>query len=176
MATKKEEKHASNADNPKQDPKSQEAPKQDPLSKLPKEAQEKLKKIKEKLDKYQKNVLEKFDKYIMGIALMPPPKPKENEKVDKDKVYLLILVDDSDSKKMSKLELKDKLTAILNTMAQDVDKSFVTQTIILSELWQSCYDGKTEVLQSFAVSAPVYDTGMLAAIKISEIQIGRAHV
>jgi uncharacterized protein (UPF0332 family)/predicted nucleotidyltransferase len=151
----------------KQDPK--DAGKADPLAKLPKEAQEKLKKIKEKLDKYQKNIIDKFDKYIMGLALMPPPKPKEGEKVDKDKVHLLILIDDSDSKKMGKNELKDKLTAILNTMAQEVDKNFVTQTVILSELWQSCYDGKSDVLQSFAVSAPVFDTGMLAAIKISEI-------
>ncbi len=34
---------------------------------------------------------------------------------------------------------------------------------------QSCYDGKQDLLQLIAVSAPVYDGGMLGAIKLSEI-------
>src|SRR3989338_5147254 len=78
-----------------------------PLPQLSKEQEEKLKEIKTKLDKFQKQVIEKFDKYIMGVALMPPPQPKQGEQIDKDRINVLILVDDSDSKKMTKLELKD---------------------------------------------------------------------
>ncbi|MCX8147351.1 MAG: nucleotidyltransferase domain-containing protein [Candidatus Woesearchaeota archaeon] len=139
--------------------------------KLPKEVKEKLKKIKEKLDEFNKQVLKKFDKYIMGIALLPPQKPSEGEQVeiDKNKINVLVLVDDSDSQKMSKVELKQKLDAIINKIAEDIDKNIAPQTIILSELWQSCYDGKYEILQTIAVSAPIYDTGMLAAIKIAEV-------
>jgi len=139
------------------------------LEKLPKEAQEKLKQIKSKLDKFQKELLKKFDKYVSGIALMPPQKKEGEEKADTDKINVVILVDDSDSQKMSKLELKEKLQSIIATSAKDIDKNIVPQVIILSELWQSCYDGKTELLQTIALSAPVYDTGMLAAIKISEV-------
>ena len=67
------------------------------------------------------------------------------------------------------MELKDKLSAIIGNVAKDIDKNMEVNTIILSELWQSCYDGKTDLLQMIALSAPVYDAGMLAAIKISEI-------
>ncbi len=141
----------------------------DPLSKLPKEAQEKLKQIKGKLDTFQKKIVSKFDKYIMGVALMPPPKPGEEKQGEKDQIKVLVLVDDSDSRKMSKFELKDKLTAIIKTIAQEIDKNLVPETIILSELWQSCYDAKYELLQVIALSAPIYDTGMLAAIKIAEV-------
>jgi len=155
-----------------------------PLAKLPKDVQEKLKAIKTKLDKFQKKILDKFDKYIMGIALLPPPKDSgpmpgmpnlnpeqkpEKKDLDKDKINVLVLVDDSDSQKMSKYELKDKLTTILSNIAQEIDKNLVTQTVILSELWQGCYDAKYDLLQLIALSAPVFDKGMLQAVKIAEV-------
>ena len=157
------------------------------VSKLPQDVQEKLKAIKTKLEKFQKKVLEKFDKYIVGIALMPPPKPEELQQLqqiqqiappqqspapkpeDKDKIHVLILVDDSDSRTMSKLELKDKLTAIISSIATEIDPNLTPQTLILSELWQNCFDAKYELLQLIALSAPIHDTGMLQAIKIAEV-------
>lgn len=87
----------------------------------------------------------------------------------KDIVNALVLVDDTDSKKMTKQELKDKLTAIIMQAAADTDKRLAPQVVILSELWQNCYDAKYELLKIIAYSAPIYDTGMLAAIKIAEI-------
>src|SRR3989338_4870354 len=90
-------------------------------SNLPKEAQEKLKEIKAKLDKFKKKVVDKFDKYIVGVSLLPPPKPKEGEQLDKSKIHVLVLVDDSDSKKMPKYELKTKITTIVKSLAEEVD-------------------------------------------------------
>src|SRR3989344_6848145 len=106
--------------------------------KLPPELQEKLKAIKDKLEKFQKTVLDKFDKYIVGIALLPPQKAKEGEKADTEKINALVLVDDSDSQKMSKQELKDKLGAIIEQIAKEIDPNLIPQTVILSELCQSC--------------------------------------
>src|SRR3989338_6628323 len=162
------------------------------ISKLPDDVQEKLKAIKSKLEKFQKRVLEKFDKYIMGMALMPPPKPEELQQLqqmqlppgqvmpplqspaepkpeDKDKIHVLVLVDDSDSRTMSKIELRDKLTTIVQSIGKEIDPNITPQTLILSELWQNCFDAKYELLQLIALSAPVYDTGMLQAIKIAEV-------
>ena len=81
---------------------------------LPKDAQKKIEEMKKKLDNFQKKVVEKFDKYILGIALMPPPKPKEGEKPD-EKVHVMTLVDDTDSKKMTKEELKMKKVFLKKT-------------------------------------------------------------
>ncbi len=136
---------------------------------IPKEAQEKLKEIKKKLEKFKDKALEKFEDYIMGLTLLPPPKPKEGEKVNKDIISVLILVDDSDSKKMSKYELREKLQSIMETTAKEVDKNITPDVVILSELWQNCYDGKNDLLQLISMGAPIHDTGMLQAIKISEI-------
>ena len=167
-------------------PQPQETKELEAISKLPTDVQEKLKTIKVKLEKFQKRVLEKFDKYIVGIALMPPPKPEELQQLqqmqspqaqplpeakpeDKDRIHVLVLVDDSDSRTMSKLELKDKLTAIVASIGTEVDPNITPQTLILSELWQNCFDGKYELLQLIALSAPIHDTGMLQAIKIAEV-------
>jgi uncharacterized protein (UPF0332 family)/predicted nucleotidyltransferase len=139
------------------------------LEDLPKEAQEKLKAIKAKLDKLQKKVVEKFEKYIVGVSLLPPPKKEEGEKEDKDKIHVMVLVDDSDSQMNSREELRDKLSTVIDKFAEEVDKNIAPQTVILSEVWQSCFDGKYELLQLIAVSAPLYDTGMLSAIKIAEV-------
>jgi uncharacterized protein (UPF0332 family)/predicted nucleotidyltransferase len=142
------------------------------LPKVSPEVEKKLKDIKQKLEKFEKEVTKKFDKYIMAISLLPPPRQDQLDKMkeeDKEKINVIILVDDSDSKTMSKMELHQKLTTIINETAKSIDKNIFPDVILLSEIWQNCYDGKYELLQMIAVSAPIYDNGMLAAIKIAEV-------
>lgn len=149
---------------------------------IPPEVAEKLKAIKQKLEKFQKNVVEKFDKYIVGITLLPPPQPPspnlppdilaEEQKryaADKDKYHTLVLIDDSEPTKMTKQELRDKLMSIMTASAKEIDPDIAPQTLLVSELWQNCYDGKYELLSLIGMSAPVYDTGLLGAIRVSEL-------
>jgi uncharacterized protein (UPF0332 family)/predicted nucleotidyltransferase len=166
----------------KDDKKAPEAPAPQHDTSLPPEVREKLAQLKAKLDKFQKATMDKFDKYIKGIALMPPPRAppahlppdvlaEEQKRFEqiKDKHHILVLIDDSEPSKMTKQELKDKLTAIMDNEAKAIDKDLIPQTLLLSEVWQNCYDAKYDWLQLIAMSAPVYDTGMLGAIKIAEI-------
>lgn len=136
---------------------------------LPKEAQEKLEQIKDKLDKLQKRAVERFGKYIAGVGLLPPEREKDGKLVSPEKINVLVLVDDTDSQKISKAELREKLQGIIQNIAHDIDKNFAPDVVIFSELWQSCFDGKYELLQMISLAAPVYDKGMFAAIKIAEI-------
>ncbi len=141
---------------------------------IPDETKKKLEEIKHKLDKFQKKAMDKFSDYILGIALLPPQKAMKDEEgnekpVDKNKINILVLIDDADSQKMSKEELKEKLSTIMQSMADEVDKNLNIETIILTEVWQSCYDAKYELLQLIAMAMPVFDKGMLAAIKIAEV-------
>jgi uncharacterized protein (UPF0332 family)/predicted nucleotidyltransferase len=173
----KQVKKEEQSQNPEQTPKG--APQQAPmtgmaqmtpeqLKNLPPEVQDKLKNIKEKLEKFQKKITSKFDKYIAGVALLPPDK-KDGKEVNLDKINVLVLIDDTDSQKMSKMELKNKLQAIIENIAKETDKNLAPKVLIYSELWQDCYDAKYETLQLIAMAAPVYDKGMLAAVKIAEI-------
>ena len=156
---------------PKKEEKTEELPKELD-EKLPPEVKKRLIQVKQKLDTFKKQAIEKFDKYIMGMALLPPPKPKPGEETkpeDKDKLNVIILIDDTEPHKMSKAELKDKLTAIMENTAKEIDKNIIPDTVLISEVWQNCYDGKYEMLQLFAMAAPIHDTGMIAAIKIAEV-------
>jgi predicted nucleotidyltransferase/uncharacterized protein (UPF0332 family) len=142
------------------------------LPPLPPELQAKLDAVQKKLVKFKEETVKQFDKYILGIGLLPPPKPRPGEEIkpeDKDKVEILILIDDTEPSKMTKLELRDKLGKIMATKAKELDKNFVTQTILLSEVWQSCYDAKYDLTHLVAICIPVHDSGMMAAIRISEV-------
>jgi len=148
---------------------------------LPKEAQKKLLDIQKKLEKFKDKLVTKFEGYINGVALLPPNRKVEPEaavpgqpappaeKENPDAINVLVLIDDTDSKKMSKEELKEKLSKVINEIAKDIDPNLIPMTLIYSELWQNCYDAKYDLLQTVAMSAPVYDLGMLSAVKIAEV-------
>lgn len=135
------------------------------LENMPDETKHKLEVLKVKLEKFKVKVLEKFDEYILGIALLPPSKDES----EKEKINILLLIDDTDSTKMSKEELKDKLQTIISQEGEKIDKSLNPEVLLLTELWQNLYDAKYELLQVIANSAPIHDKGMLAAIKLTEI-------
>ncbi|PIN87903.1 hypothetical protein COV12_01335 [Candidatus Woesearchaeota archaeon CG10_big_fil_rev_8_21_14_0_10_32_24] len=155
--------------------------------KLPPEMEQKLKDLKDKLDKFKDKVLEKFADYIVGITLLPPEDPKTFEKREqefkdiekqtgkkqnmpsKDDINLLVIVDDTTSKKMTKDELHQKFSTIITKIGEEVDKNIKPQSILLTDLWQNCYDAKYDLNKLISIGAPIHDTGMLAAIKISEI-------
>ncbi|MBS3116723.1 hypothetical protein J4421_03960 [Candidatus Woesearchaeota archaeon] len=142
---------------------------------LPPELEKKLTALKEKLDQFKQQVIEKFGDYIVGITLLPPEKPhpspeqKEEDKSKEEKIELLVVVDDTTSTKMSKDELHTKFSTIVTKIGEDIDKKLHPQSILLTDLWQNCYDGKYDLSRLISLGAPVHDLGMLAAIKVAEV-------
>lgn len=161
------------------------------LEKIKKELERFKKEVTSKFDKYimgitllpPRNTFQGQGGQGMGMPMMPqgagmggmqmpgmPTLPMQQQPPpNKDEIYVMVLVDDTDSSKMSKFELKTKLSQIIAQIAKEVNPNIFPEIIILSELWQSCYDAKYDLNMKIAAGAPVYDTGMLAAIKISEI-------
>ncbi|MBI4980958.1 nucleotidyltransferase domain-containing protein [Candidatus Woesearchaeota archaeon] len=159
------------------------------MPKLPPEVEKKLEALKVKLDGFKAKVLEKFGDYIVGIALLPPEKPlpkesapeeapkeekkdeksKEDKAKEEQKISLLVVVDDTTSQKMTKDELHQKFSTIIQKIAEETDKNLSPQSILLTDLWQNSYDGKYDLNKLISMSAPIHDTGMLAALKIAEI-------
>ena len=148
--------------------------KQDPSA----EAQKKLEEAQQTIESYKEKLFVRFKDYILGMALLPnrppeelPPELQEQaaKNYDPEALPVLILLDDSDTKKLSKAELKEKLTKIFTEQATSVDKNLQPEILLLSELWELCMDGKYEVLQDIALSTPVYDVGMIDAIRLVEI-------
>lgn len=106
----------------------------------------------------------------------PKESPKEPSKdqskdavKDDQKINVLVLVDDTTSKKMPKEELYDKFSTIVKKFAEEIDKNINPQSLLLSELWQNCLDAKYDLTKLISMSAPIFDTGILAAVKLAEI-------
>ncbi len=131
---------------------------------IPQEVKDKLKKLKDSLDKFKDETLKKLDKQLIGIALLPPNKDVKPE--EKDDINVFVLIDDSDNFKIE--NLKEKFDAI-EKIGKDINKNIAPQTVLLSELKESCFDGKYDILQLIGMSAIIYDKGMLSALKVSEI-------
>ena len=126
-----------------------------------KEIEEKINEVKKKVEKFSNEAREKFKDYILGVSVLPPEKKGQKE------INTIVLVNDADSKKMSKEELREKISTILTEIGK---KEGIAPKVILStELWQSCYDSNYELLQTIAISSPVFDTGVLESVKIAEV-------
>ncbi len=147
------------------------------------EEQEKIKKevekIKEKAEKYKDKILKTHKKHILGIALLPPQKAagvpnlppiQQDTKKDERKISILVVVDDSKAKIQPDFKLRDKLFKELDKLAVEVDKEIYPEVYTISEVKESLFDAKYEILQLTSMSAILYDpTDFLGALKISEI-------
>ncbi len=167
----------------KKDSEKQELPPE--FENLPKEVKAKIKAVQEKIEKFQKKVLSKFNKYIIGMAVLPPKNieyekkkleeekktmSKEEEEKLKNQINVFVLVDDSDSKKMSKDELHSRLSKIIADMAHEIDKNLTPEIWLIGDIKINCEDGKYEVLEMMAQSQPVYDPkDVISAFKVSEV-------
>jgi len=142
-----------------------------PPVRLPPEMEKKMQELKGKLDKFKDALLKKFDKMVVGVALLPPPKPipgRDLPAEQKDKHHVLVLLDEARST-MPPQEYQVKVFDAIDDLAKKTDAAILPQTILLKELWQNCYDQKLELLELIAMSAPIYDAGMLNAIRLTEV-------
>ena len=148
------------------------------ISQVPADQKDKLIGIKDSIEKFKDKIINRLPGYVMGISLLPPPKPEDlkdedgkpiDPKTVEDQINVLLLIDDMDAKRLSKEEISEKIQKTADEMAASVDKNLKIQTVLITEVWQQCYDSKPEILQMIAMSAIVYDTGMLQAIKIAEV-------
>ncbi len=140
------------------------------IAQLPVDQREKLGNIKQVLETFKDNLLKRFEANLVGVSLLPPPPQQEGqEPEDPDAIHVFVLLDDKDSNRIPKEELQEKVTGVVQEIAKNTNAHLKPITFILSQVWQHCYDAKYDPLQMVAMGAAVYDTGMLAAIKISEI-------
>ncbi|MBT3395295.1 hypothetical protein HOA59_02980 [archaeon] len=134
------------------------------------EMKKRQKQLKTKLDKFKIQITKNFKKEIIGIAILPPKKAQDPKKENKQQINVLVLIDDSNSKTIPDFKLKDKIAKEITKTAEKIDKNINLEIMITSELKEACFDGKNEILQLIAMSAPIYDPmDVLVALKTAEI-------
>ena len=120
-------------------------------------------------------VLRKFDKYIVSYVAAGSLFRGDKKSNDID-VY--VVVDDTDVKRMSRFELKDKLRAIIIGQGSEasrvtgVNKQFHVQTYILTDFWESVKDANPVIFTFLRDGVPLYDRGVFMPWKLL-LKMGR---
>lgn len=138
------------------------------LPKLSPEMEERTKKIQDKLETFKKRGLEKIQN-ITGLSLLPPLKPRPGEAVNPDEVHIFMLIDDAQTDFAKKGELILKTTEEATKIAEEIDKNFKPQVMLIAELKEACFDAKYDVIQMVANSGIFYDRGLLSALKVADV-------
>ncbi|MEM4756002.1 MAG: nucleotidyltransferase domain-containing protein, partial [Candidatus Woesearchaeota archaeon] len=109
-------------------------------------------------------VLKKFEKYIVSYvlagSLVQGRATKESD------IDVFIVIDDTDVKKMTRAELKDKLRAIIIGMGFDaaqmtgVHNKLNIQVYILTDFWDSIKEANPVIFTFLRDGVPFYDRGI----------------
>lgn len=129
-----------------------------------------------KISEVHKNmVLKKFDKYIVSYVAVGSL--FRGDAISND-IDVAIVIDDTDVKKMTRVELKDKLMAIIRGMGYDasqitgVKKAFHIQTYILTDFWDAIKDANPVIYTFLRDGVPIYDRGVFMPWKLL-LKMGR---
>lgn len=131
-------------------------------------------KIKKELDKLKGYIVKKYP-FTQAISILPPQSIKdfieeETENLSKEqveklqkKVHINIIIPDEKEKEIPKIK-KD--------IVEQIEKSKQEVWIYIrtpSEIWEICTDQKFELYAAMAMSFPLYDKGILGAMRVTEI-------
>src|SRR3989344_907163 len=129
-----------------------------------------------KVSEIHKNmVIKKFDKYIFSYIAAGSLFRGDKKSNDID-VY--IIVDDTDVKRMSRYELKERLRGIILSYGAEasriagVKKQFHVQTYILTDFWEAVKDANPVMFTFIRDGVPLYDRGMFMPWKLL-LKMGR---
>ena len=134
----------------------------------PEQTKKQFEKTKKELEKLKSFILKKY-KFVQAISILPPQAikffideeevPKESEK----SVHLNIIIPDEKEKEVDKIK-KEIIKEIENTK----EKVWLHIRPV-SEIWEMCMDQKFELSSAVFMSFPLYDKGILGAVRVAEI-------
>ena len=134
----------------------------------PEQTKKQFEKTKKELEKLKSFILKKY-KFVQAISVLPPQAikffideeevPKESEK----SVHLNIIIPDEKEKEVDKIK-KEIIKEIENTK----EKVWLHIRPV-SEIWEMCMDQKFELSSAVFMSFPLYDKGILGAVRVAEI-------
>ena len=138
-------------------------------------SQKEMEKTKKELEKLKGFIVKKYP-FVQAISILPPQSIKEfieeevgedlpKEKFDKlaKKMHINIIVPEDDAKKIP--EMKKVIVDQIEKTKQDVWAYIRTP----AEIWEMCFDSKFELSAAISMSYPLYDKGLLGAMRVAEI-------
>jgi uncharacterized protein (UPF0332 family) len=126
-------------------------------------------------DLHKNMVLKRFDKYIVSYIAVGSLFRGDSKSNDID---VAVVIDDTDVKKMSRIELKDRLMGIIREMGYEageitkVKKQFHIQCYILTDFWEAVKEASPVIFTFLRDGVPLYDRGVFMPWKLL-LEMGR---
>ncbi|HIH13710.1 MAG TPA: hypothetical protein HA224_00470 [Nanoarchaeota archaeon] len=156
---------------------------------LAQKAKEFLDSIKNKAEDFQKEITTKFKKETVGLILLPPRPVQACLKCGSNTVKvldefkghcttcnsdfntldMLILMQFEGANLEEKFKKKDEADVKIKEIAQKKLPQINVSSVLLDEIWDMCFKGKYDILNLLTMGVILYDTGMVGALKASEI-------
>jgi len=137
---------------------------------IPENVKKEMEKTREKLESFKKTMLKKYP-FILSIGLVPPQAAEkfdeENELTEEEKkskpLHLLIVIPEDKFKEINKIK------AELIKESRDMKPKVWLNIMTPVDLWNFCLDGKYDISEAIGMSFPLYDKGLLGALRAAQI-------
>ncbi len=132
--------------------------------------QKEMDKLKKDIEKYSKELCKKFN-YIQAVGIVPVQtslKIEEEYEVPEEEckkklIHVLIVIPEDNFKEIGKVRLE----AI--KLAREINPKIWTHVMTPVDVWNLCLDSKFDIVEAFAMSFPIKDSGLLGALRVSVI-------
>ncbi len=139
------------------------------------EKNQNLDKIKKELEKLKSFIIKKYP-FVQAIGILPTKiiknfieeeiseeLPKEQFEKLMKKIHIYIIVPDDKLKEIPKIK-KEVIKEI-----EKIKQNFWIYVKTTGDVWEICLDSKFELITGIAMSFPLYDKGILGALRVAEI-------
>ncbi len=134
--------------------------------------QKEMDKTKKELDKLKAAILKKY-KFLQSLSILPPQSIKffiDEEEVPKETeqyIQLYMIIPEEKFKEIPKI--KADVVKMIEGAQQKLKQKIWIQIKTPVDVWETCMDSKFELVSAIAMSMPIYDTGILSGLRVSEI-------
>lgn len=137
---------------------------------IPEAVKKEMKKTREKLESFQKDVVKKYP-FIEAIGILPPQSAghfeEEEEVPEKERkekpIHLMIIVPEEKFKEIAKIKLE------IIEMVKDFKPKLWLHIKTPVDIFNYGFDSKFEIVSAISMSFPLYDKGLLGALRVAEI-------
>jgi len=140
-----------------------------PITENNEKAKKEMEKTKDKLEKLKSYITKKYN-FTQAIGILPPQSIKsfiDEEDVPKETdkhIHLLIIVPEEKIKEIPKI--KEDLVAYIDTNIKQKIWLHIKTPV---DIWELCLDSKFDLVSAISMAFPLYDKGILGALRITEI-------
>jgi predicted nucleotidyltransferase len=129
-----------------------------------------MKKVREEIEALKDYIVKKY-KFIKAVGIIPPQAAaifdEENELSEEEKkkkpMHLAIVIADDKHKKFNEVKVD-----IIKQIAERKQNVWLN-LFLEKDLWEICMDSKYEVSEAIGMSYPLYDKGILGALRVAQI-------